>query len=37
MNKRQHLWDVSAKAYPPYGDYQVKTSRKSPLFLAEPA
>ncbi len=34
--ERQRLWDASAKAYPPYDDYQAKTSRKIPLFLAEP-
>ena len=35
--ERQRLWDASAKAYPPYDDYQAKTSRKIPVFLAEPA
>ena len=30
------LWEASAKAYPPYDDYQAKTSRKIPVFLAEP-
>ena len=34
--EREHLWDVSAKAYPPYNDYQTKTSRKIPVFIAEP-
>ena len=34
--ERDRLWDVSAKAYPPYNDYQTKTSRKIPVFLAEP-
>ena len=34
--ERQRLWDASAKAYPPYDDYQAKTSRKIPVFLAEP-
>jgi deazaflavin-dependent oxidoreductase (nitroreductase family) len=34
--ERRSLWDASAKAYPTYDDYQAKTSRKIPVFLAEP-
>ncbi len=34
--ERSRLWDASAAAYPPYNDYQAKTDRKIPLFLAEP-
>jgi len=34
--EREQLWTASAKAYPPYNDYQSKTSRKIPVFLAEP-
>ena len=34
--ERQKLWDASAEAYPPYNDYQAKTTRKIPVFLAEP-
>jgi len=34
--ERQQLWDASAVAYPPYNDYQAKTTRKIPVFLAEP-
>jgi deazaflavin-dependent oxidoreductase (nitroreductase family) len=34
--ERQRLWDASAKAYPPYNDYQAKTTRKIPVFIAEP-
>ncbi|MEM8768449.1 MAG: nitroreductase family deazaflavin-dependent oxidoreductase [Pseudomonadota bacterium] len=34
--ERQTLWDASAEAYPPYNDYQAKTTRKIPVFLAEP-
>ena len=34
--EREDLWKVSAEAYPPYDDYQAKTSRKIPVFLAEP-
>jgi deazaflavin-dependent oxidoreductase (nitroreductase family) len=33
--ERQRLWDAGAKAYPPYNDYQAKTSRKIPVFIAE--
>ena len=35
--ERQSLWDAGALAYPPYNDYQAKTSRKIPVFIAEPA
>lgn len=35
--ERSHLWDASAEAYPPYNDYQAKTTRKIPVFIAEPA
>ncbi len=34
--ERQKLWEASAAAYPPYNDYQAKTERKIPVFLAEP-
>lgn len=34
--ERQPLWDAGANAYPSYNDYQAKTSRKIPVFLAEP-
>ncbi|MCR9262359.1 MAG: nitroreductase family deazaflavin-dependent oxidoreductase [Pseudomonadaceae bacterium] len=35
-SERSRLWNASAEAYPPYNDYQAKTSRKIPVFLAEP-
>ena len=35
--ERQRLWEASAEAYPPYNDYQAKTTRRIPVFLAEPA
>ena len=35
--ERERLWSASVTAYPPYNDYQAKTSRKIPVFLAEPA
>ena len=34
--ERQTLWDASAAAFPPYNDYQAKTPRIIPVFLAEP-
>lgn len=33
--ERQALWAASAAAYPPYNDYQAKTDRKIPVFVAE--
>jgi len=33
--ERQRLWKAAAAAYPSYNDYQAKTSRKIPVFLAE--
>ncbi|MFT5393995.1 MAG: deazaflavin-dependent oxidoreductase (nitroreductase family) [Gammaproteobacteria bacterium] len=35
-DERERLWQASAQAYPPYIDYQAKTTRKIPVFLAEP-
>lgn len=34
--ERERLWQASAEAFPPYIEYQAKTSRKIPVFLAEP-
>jgi len=34
--ERAQMWSASAAAYPPYNDYQAKTSRKIPVFIAEP-
>ena len=34
--ERERMWDASAEAYPPYNDYQARTSRKIPVFIAEP-
>ena len=34
--ERQRLWAASAAAYPPYNEYQAKTDRKIPVFIAEP-
>ncbi len=35
--ERDRLWALGVAAFPPYADYQGKTSRKIPVFLAEPA
>lgn len=35
--ERKRLWDAAAEAFPPYNEYQTKTSRKIPVFVAEPA
>ena len=34
--ERERLWTASTQAYPPYNDYQAKTTRKIPVFIAEP-
>ena len=35
--ERARLWGLSADAFPPYNEYQAKTDRKIPIFIAEPA
>ena len=34
--ERERLWNIAVKAYPPYQEYQAKTRRLIPIFLAEP-
>jgi F420H(2)-dependent quinone reductase len=34
--ERERLWKLAVAAFPPYADYQAKTSRQIPLFLATP-
>ena len=34
--ERARLWKLSVEAYPPYEEYQAKTARQIPLFVAEP-
>jgi deazaflavin-dependent oxidoreductase (nitroreductase family) len=34
--ERQDWWDRSVAAYPPYAEYQEKTSRVIPVFVLEP-
>lgn len=35
--ERARLWELAVAAYPPYQDYQQRTTRKIPIFVAEPA
>ena len=35
--ERKRLWNLAVEAFPPYEDYQEKTSRLIPVFLAQPA
>ena len=35
--ERARLWEISVAAFPPYEEYQGRTSRKIPVFVAEPA
>ena len=34
--ERARLWELAVAAYPPYADYQTRTTRKIPVFIAEP-
>ena len=33
--EREYLWQAAVDAFPTYNDYQAKTPRKIPLFIAE--
>jgi deazaflavin-dependent oxidoreductase (nitroreductase family) len=33
--ERARLWDLAVAAYPPYAEYQTKTTRQIPVFVAE--
>ena len=35
--ERARLWDAAVAAFPPYEGYQKRTTRKIPVFIAEPA
>lgn len=35
-SERARLWKLAVAAYPPYDDYQRKTTRKIPVFVASP-
>ncbi|MBK7125348.1 MAG: nitroreductase family deazaflavin-dependent oxidoreductase [Dehalococcoidia bacterium] len=34
--ERARLWELAVAAFPPYADYQERTTRTIPLFVAEP-
>jgi deazaflavin-dependent oxidoreductase (nitroreductase family) len=34
--ERARLWELSVAAYPPYAEYQTRTTRQIPVFVAEP-
>ena len=34
--ERARLWELAVAAFPPYEEYQEKTARTIPLFVAEP-
>ena len=34
--ERSRLWKLAVAAYPPYADYQNRTARRIPVFVAEP-
>ena len=34
--ERERLWKIAVQAFPPYAEYQKKTDRLIPVFLAEP-
>jgi deazaflavin-dependent oxidoreductase (nitroreductase family) len=36
QTERARLWDLAVSAYPPYADYQMRTTRRIPIFVAEP-
>lgn len=33
--ERARLWDLAVAAYPPYAEYQARTTRRIPVFVAE--
>jgi deazaflavin-dependent oxidoreductase (nitroreductase family) len=34
--EKARLWEIAVAAYPPYQEYQDKTNRDIPVFIAEP-
>ena len=36
-DERQQWWERAVAAYPPYAEYQTRTSRQIPVFVLEPA
>ena len=35
-SERARLWTLAVAAYPPYDEYQTRTTRRIPVFVAEP-
>ena len=35
--ERARLWELAVAAFPPYEEYQTRTTRQIPVFVAEPA
>ena len=35
--ERERLWELAVAAFPPYKDYQDRTTRLIPVFVAEPS
>ena len=36
VDERARLWKLAVAAYPPYEEYQTRTTRKIPIFVAGP-
>ena len=36
-DERAQWWERAVAAYPPYAEYQEKTTRQIPVFVLEPA
>jgi F420H(2)-dependent quinone reductase len=36
VGERSRLWTLAVAAYPPYAEYQARTKRQIPVFVAEP-
>ena len=34
--ERTRVWALAVAAYPPYAEYQARTKRQIPVFIAEP-
>ena len=34
-DERAHWWELAVAAFPPYAEYQIKTSRQIPVFIVE--
>ena len=34
--EKKRLWDIAVEAFPPYQEYQDRTDRAIPVFIAEP-